>query len=702
MNRGMDAAASLSHEALLAHEGFVLALARTLVRDEATARDLAQETLLTGLQRPPRGDEPLSVRSWLSRVVHRRAANERRGAARRNERERGAARHETIEPGPSAQERLELVNRVVAAVLALEEPYKGVIVAVYYESKTPQDLARQRGVPPGTVRSQLSRALELLRARLDREHGERRAWSVALLGLLRANPFLPPLVEAGAGSFVPLGLAGAAVAVIGVVAWQALDEEPDASAGVVAEHELASVPEPELVIVEPAQTRSSVEPAAPPVTEAALPTSLDELPAMLERMRQIKTVLIERRLEVPADVRARYAWLDGQPGTGVVNLIDRSLFGFDVDLPWMYGGGAYYSFTEGVHDYQRRPQVAMQKRELQSGFYGNYEGAVLDLGPGYFRDLRPGDPPFAVGSDVAAAWEHLHKPVEDYRASMQWLATGMRELGFDDDADIELGHTYLLRAISQDEFDVLVAIEVAEASPEQCTIAYRVLQERPAPNTRPPWEPPEARVAPPSAMLATPEPDLLGELDRLRARGTELLLHTMPPEASGREERCVRLVTRGSPWSEFPKEREGGAYFSFATESHSYDDEPDIELAMGHLTSGFAGQNTGVVVDLGLMPLGDVVRGWRSPGWGEAFDLAAQFELPPESDKLGQALAELRSRANALGAARPEAVVGHSYLLRSIVVGHHDHLVVVEVVAVDRYGVIIDWQILKTWPVPKR
>ena len=57
---------------LLANAGWVKALAFRLVSDEAAADDLAQETWLRALERPPRDAATVrSLRAWLARVVAR-------------------------------------------------------------------------------------------------------------------------------------------------------------------------------------------------------------------------------------------------------------------------------------------------------------------------------------------------------------------------------------------------------------------------------------------------------------------------------------------------------------------------------------------------------------------------------------------------------------------------------------------------------
>ena len=80
--------------ALLAHAGFVRAIARSLLRDEHDAEDVVQETFLAALEHPPadRG----KLRAWLGAVGRRRALKTRRAERRRKERERVAARPEAV------------------------------------------------------------------------------------------------------------------------------------------------------------------------------------------------------------------------------------------------------------------------------------------------------------------------------------------------------------------------------------------------------------------------------------------------------------------------------------------------------------------------------------------------------------------------------------------------------------------------------
>ena len=157
-------------EALLREAGWVRALARRLARDQAAAEDVAQGALTLALVRRPglRG----SLRPWLARVALRLARRERRAQARRAAREeRAAEARPGHEPGSDELlERLERQEWLAREVRRLSEPYRGVLLRHYYEGLCASEIARLTGSSAATVRSQLARGLERLRARATREH----------------------------------------------------------------------------------------------------------------------------------------------------------------------------------------------------------------------------------------------------------------------------------------------------------------------------------------------------------------------------------------------------------------------------------------------------------------------------------------------------------------------------------------------------
>ena len=144
-------------ELLLGHADFVRALARSLLADPGAADDVAQEALVKGLEQPPTAVN--SLRSWLARVVRNLALQHRRGDARRSGRETSVARTEHVPSTADVIEREAVRTNVVRAVLALEEPYRTVVLLRFYESRPPREIAATLKVPVATVHTRTKRAL---------------------------------------------------------------------------------------------------------------------------------------------------------------------------------------------------------------------------------------------------------------------------------------------------------------------------------------------------------------------------------------------------------------------------------------------------------------------------------------------------------------------------------------------------------------
>ncbi len=199
--------------ALLENAAWVRRLARRLVADAHRAEDVAQDVLASALEHPPSfAGNARRLRKWLGGATRHFASHLRRRETERPSREARAARPEAGDGGAAAVDRLHLHQRLVRAVLALDEPYRSTIVQRFFDELTPREIGRRAGVPSATVRKRLSRGLVKLRRGLDREFdGDRRAWGAALTAL----------VEAGAVAGIPLAvplLAAVAVAVT-IVVW---------------------------------------------------------------------------------------------------------------------------------------------------------------------------------------------------------------------------------------------------------------------------------------------------------------------------------------------------------------------------------------------------------------------------------------------------------------------------------------------------
>jgi RNA polymerase sigma-70 factor (ECF subfamily) len=205
--RGEFAEVPLAHaRALASHHVFVRSLARGLVGPEGF-EDVAQETLLAGLERRPSHEGAL--RGWLAATARNIAGKFHRGKARRRRRELAAAQPEALPSSHELVERIELEQAVVRAVLALREPQRSAVLLRFYEGHPTAAIAQRLQVPADTVRARLRRGLAELRAQLDARFGRREEWVAALLPVagIPTGILGPGLAKAG----VAAGTTGAAV-----------------------------------------------------------------------------------------------------------------------------------------------------------------------------------------------------------------------------------------------------------------------------------------------------------------------------------------------------------------------------------------------------------------------------------------------------------------------------------------------------------
>ena len=173
-------AQSFAVDQLLSNVSWLRALAVRLVRDEATAEDLTHETLVAALEHQPATNR--SLRPWLARVLRNSLSKRTRGSAARAAREDSVARDEILPSSEDLLMRGEMQSRLVAEVLKLDDPYRSLVLLRFYEGLEPSEIARKRDQSAGSVRGQLSRAVGILRERLDASDAESQLdWRGALL-----------------------------------------------------------------------------------------------------------------------------------------------------------------------------------------------------------------------------------------------------------------------------------------------------------------------------------------------------------------------------------------------------------------------------------------------------------------------------------------------------------------------------------------
>jgi len=134
--------------------------ARALTGDPSAADDLVQDALERALVKQSLWREGTDLRAWLFTVMHNVFVNQVRSAAV----SRTVQLDDSIaeQPQPQSTDRLE-IRDLDAALQALPEEQRAVVLLVGLEQMTYDEAARVLEVPIGTVMSRLSRGRERLR-----------------------------------------------------------------------------------------------------------------------------------------------------------------------------------------------------------------------------------------------------------------------------------------------------------------------------------------------------------------------------------------------------------------------------------------------------------------------------------------------------------------------------------------------------------
>ncbi|TXI03848.1 MAG: sigma-70 family RNA polymerase sigma factor [Rhizobium sp.] len=158
------------HELIEEHSALLYRYAYRLTGDAYDAEDLVQQTFLLAHQHRDQLRDAQAARGWLISIV--------RNVFLKSIRHRGRGRslEEIDEPSMLEASLDEPIHLEVLqqALLELSEEFRSPLVLYYFEEFSYQEIAKQMGVPIGTVMSRLSRAKAYLKKRLtesaDREH----------------------------------------------------------------------------------------------------------------------------------------------------------------------------------------------------------------------------------------------------------------------------------------------------------------------------------------------------------------------------------------------------------------------------------------------------------------------------------------------------------------------------------------------------
>jgi RNA polymerase sigma factor (sigma-70 family) len=149
--------------------GRLYVVARLILRDDSRAEDATQEALVAAWRRLNGLRDPDHFEAWLHRLLVNACYRE----ARRGRRRGSFEVHVDVLPMPEAPELsgmdFDLADRdqLERGFRRLDVDQRTVLVMHYYLGFSLDDAAEVLGVPPGTVRSRLHRAIGAMRAALE-------------------------------------------------------------------------------------------------------------------------------------------------------------------------------------------------------------------------------------------------------------------------------------------------------------------------------------------------------------------------------------------------------------------------------------------------------------------------------------------------------------------------------------------------------
>lgn len=145
------------------HQPVVYRAAWLILRDEAAAEDVAQETFIRAYRNAHRLDADADARPWLYRIAVNLALNRIR-SRRREDRAVTRLGPRTTLWEDAASERGAGDDSVTEALRRLPDRLRVPVILRYYLDLSEKEIAKALGVRPGTTKSRLHEARRLLAA----------------------------------------------------------------------------------------------------------------------------------------------------------------------------------------------------------------------------------------------------------------------------------------------------------------------------------------------------------------------------------------------------------------------------------------------------------------------------------------------------------------------------------------------------------
>jgi RNA polymerase sigma-70 factor (ECF subfamily) len=149
--------------------GRLFVVARLILRDDGRAEDATQEALVTAWRRLDGLRDPDRFEAWLHRLLVHACYREARRDRRRGAIEVHVDPLAMSEVSPGGFDGFDIADRdqLERGFRRLDVDQRAVLVLHYYLGFSLDEAAEVLGLPPGTVRSRLHRAINAMRAALE-------------------------------------------------------------------------------------------------------------------------------------------------------------------------------------------------------------------------------------------------------------------------------------------------------------------------------------------------------------------------------------------------------------------------------------------------------------------------------------------------------------------------------------------------------
>jgi hypothetical protein len=210
--------------------------------------------------------------------------------------------------------------------------------------------------------------------------------------------------------------------------------------------------------------------------------SREDLLKQIEAKRADLAVLENKILSPSAEDKAAFAEFLKQEDTGLIRLLPREEYDETPNKTGtltVSGGGAYYSFDRLTHAYGYGSDIELSQGYLSVGFAGCDYGVILRAGAVSLDEISLEHPRASFLTAYKAAASEPEARVEQRRFGNGDTIEGIKYVRR---VKAEIGTAYVLRSISYNRSDLLVALKVVRQDTDgSLIIAWKLLKKFPKP-----------------------------------------------------------------------------------------------------------------------------------------------------------------------------------------------------------------------------